>query len=182
MLQALALTGLKAAGAIPRPEATLLERLAALPRQSAKPEKNHEPRTPVPIETERPPMSPAHLALAREIAAPILFPPPDLPDYDRVFALPLMAQGQPTPARLAVATRKAPNGQTTTFLRVDCELSRLGPVSVRMSGGHGGPMAITVFAGPRGAPTIAAGLPALTADLRARGYDAAIRVVQEDGP
>jgi len=120
------------------------------------------------------------VAALREAAADTVLPPRHLDDYDRVVPFPLLAQGQAAPARLAIATRTTPGGQKATWMRVDCELSRLGPVSVRLSGAEGGPIAITLVARTAGARAIAAGLPDLVADLQARGLPAAVRVVEEE--
>ena len=116
----------------------------------------------------------------RELATDLLLPPKHLDEYDRVFPLPLLAQGQATPARVAVSSREMPNGTRATWMRVDCELSRLGPVSIRLSGAEGGPIAITVVARPGAARHIADGLPALVADLQERGLPAAVRVVEDE--
>ena len=123
---------------------------------------------------------PLAVAAFRELAADTVLPPRHLDDYDRVVPFPLLAQGQAAPARLAIASRTTPGGQKATWMRVDCELSRLGPVSVRMSGAEGGPIAITVVARTAGARAIAAGLPDLVADLQSRGLPAAVRVVEEE--
>jgi hypothetical protein len=117
---------------------------------------------------------------AREAASETVFKPAHLDDYDQVVALPLLCQGQPTPARLAVAARGAPGGGTGYFLRVDAALSRLGPISVRLSGADQGPVAITIVADAAGARRIAAGLDDLAADLHALGTAAGIRVVTAD--
>jgi hypothetical protein len=118
---------------------------------------------------------PATVAL-REAVAQDLLPPRELSDYDRVLALPLAVAGEPLPARLAVAVRRTANGGTACWLRVDCELSRLGPVSVRLGGTDGGPVVITLIASPQAGARLAAALPALAADLREQGVDAALRV------
>lgn len=116
----------------------------------------------------------------REHLADQVFKPKELADYDRVVALPLAAHDVPTPARLAVATRSTGGGVQATFLRVDAELSRLGSVSIRLSGADsGGPMAITLVASPHAGALLAEELPALVADLRALGVDAGVRVVAD---
>lgn len=115
----------------------------------------------------------------REVVAQDLLPPKDLTDYDRVLALPLADHGQPVPARLAVTTRRTATGGLACWMRVDCELSRLGPVSVRLGSVDAGPVAITLFTTPAAGAALAAGLPALGEDLRALGVDAALRVVEE---
>jgi hypothetical protein len=89
-----------------------------------------------------------------------------------------MAEQVPTPARLAVATRSTAGGQEATFVRVDAELSQLGPVSIRLSGpAAGGPIAITLVAEGAAGPALAEHLPQLVEDLRKLGLDAAVRVV-----
>lgn len=116
----------------------------------------------------------------REHLADQVFKPKDLADYDRVVPLPLAANDLPTPARLAVATRSTGGGMQATFVRVDAELSRLGNVSIRLSGADtGGPMAITLVASPRAGALLAEELPALVADLRALGLEAGVRVVAD---
>ncbi len=122
----------------------------------------------------------AAMAAVREVAAQQLFPPVHLADYDRVLGLPLMVAGQPLAARLAVTTRRTADGRTACWLRVDCAMSRLGEVSVRLSGADGGPVAVTLVAAPAAAAELAAALPDLTADLHARGLVAALRVVSEE--
>lgn len=121
----------------------------------------------------------AALVAVREVVAQDLLPPKELADYDRVLALPLADHGQPVPARLAVTTRRTAAGGLACWMRVDCELSRLGPVSVRLGSVDAGPVAITLFATPAAGAALAAGLPALGEDLRALGVDAALRVVEE---
>lgn len=116
----------------------------------------------------------------REHLAEQVFKPKELADYDRVVPLPLTATQVPTPARLAVATRSVGGGSQATFVRVDAELTRLGPVSIRLSGvDSGGPLAITLIAGPAGGAALADGLPDLIADLHTLGIDAAVRVVAD---
>ena len=121
----------------------------------------------------------AATAAVREAVAQDLLPPKELADYDRVLALPLADHGQPVPARLAVTTRRTATGGLACWMRVDCELSRLGPVSVRLGSVDAGPVAITLFTTPASGAALAAGLPALAEDLRAVGVDAALRVVEE---
>ena len=120
------------------------------------------------------------MAAVREVAAQQLFPPVHLADYDRVLGLPLMVAGQPLAARLAVTTRRTADGRTACWLRVDCAMSRLGEVSVRLAGAEGGPVAVTLVAAPAAAAELAAALPDLTADLHARGLVAALRVISEE--
>lgn len=128
-------------------------------------------------EVQRP--ADAATVAVRDTVAQDLLPPKDLTDYDRVLALPLADHGQPVPARLAVTTRRTATGGLACWMRVDCELSRLGPVSVRLGAVDAGPVAITLFASPAAGAALAAGLPALGEDLRAIGVDAALRVVEE---
>ena len=120
------------------------------------------------------------LTAVHEQVARDLLPPPDLTEYDRVLALPLAIAGQPLPARLAVTTRHSANGTQACWMRLDCELSRLGPVSVRLGGVEGAPVAITLVARPAAAAELAAALPQLTHDLHQLGVEAAVRVVAED--
>lgn len=135
---------------------------------------------------ESPPTMPATVSEAavrtvHEQTAQTIFPPDDLADYDRVLGLPLMADGRPVPARVAVASRAAPGGGQATFLRVDTELSHLGAVSIRLSGIEGGAMAITLMGDDHAARELAAALPALVEDLRRIGITAGLRVVGDDG-
>lgn len=121
------------------------------------------------------PMDAAVAAVMREQVAETLVKPRSLADYDLVLALPMQAQGQPTPARLAVAERHTAGG-TATFVRVDAELTHLGLLSVRLSGIEGGPMAITLLAtGPALAALVAA-LPNLSDSLGELGLTAGLRV------
>ncbi len=116
----------------------------------------------------------------REHLAEQVFKPKELNDYDRVVPLPLGNPQATTPARMAVATRTTGGGSKATFVRVDAELSHLGPVSVRLSGADvGGPLAITLIAGAATSQALAEELPALVADLRNLGVEAAVRVVSD---
>ena len=121
------------------------------------------------------------MAAVRDVAAEHLLPPAHLDDYDRVIPLPMMQAGHPVPARLAVTTRRTASGGTACWMRVDCSLSHLGAVSVRLSGADGGPVAVTLIAAPAAAAVLANALPALTDDLHAKGVVAALRVVAHDG-
>ena len=121
------------------------------------------------------------LAAVRDVAAEHLLPPTHLDDYERVIPLPMMHAGQPVPARLAVTTRRTASGGTACWMRVDCALSSLGSVSVRLSGADGGPVAVSLIAAPAAAAVLAQALPALTHDLHAKGVVAALRVVAHDG-
>lgn len=120
------------------------------------------------------------LRLTRELAADAVFKPEDLADYDRVLALPVMVNGQPVPARLAVAERRTTGGNAT-FVRVDTDLSALGEVSVRLSGIEGGSLAITLLANGAGSRALADGLPALVDALRELGIVAAVRIADPLG-
>ena len=117
----------------------------------------------------------------REHLAEQVFKPKELADYDRVVPLPLSAAQVTTPARLAVASRSTGGGSQATFMRVDAELTRLGPVSIRLSGADsGGPLAITLIANRQAGAALAEELPALVSDLRQLGVEAAVRVVADD--
>lgn len=111
----------------------------------------------------------------REQAAETVVKPQALIDYDVVLGLPLQVMGQPLPARLAVAERQTSAG-TATFLRVDAELTHLGPLSVRISGIENGPMAITVLATGPALGALAEALPDLNESLRALGLAAGVRI------
>ena len=129
------------------------------------------------------PMDAAVANVMREQVAETVVKPQALADYNVVLALPMQAQGQPTPARLAVAERHTAGG-TATFVRVDAELTHLGPLSVRLSGIEGGPMAITLLAtGPALAALVTA-LPNLSESLHQLGLTAGLRVADlaEDHP
>jgi hypothetical protein len=173
----------------PSPAAVPAAQPRALATPTAQPPLADAPR-PLPPEAPReatqsspapappPEIEAATIRVAREQLAEQVFKPKDLADYDRVVPLPLMAEQVPTPARLAVATRSTAGGQEATFVRVDAELSRLGPVSIRLSGpAAGGPIAITLVAEGAAGPALAEHLPQLVDDLRKLGLDAAVRVV-----
>ncbi len=113
---------------------------------------------------------------AHEQAGQTVFKPDALADYRLVLSLPLQADGQPTPARLAIGERPGPDG-ATTYLRVDTELSDLGTVSVRLSGVDGGPLTITLVGSAAGSRALEEALPALVGSLRALGLTAGVRVV-----
>lgn len=134
-----------------------------------------------PTAPEAPPTGSTSTTMLRDVVAQDLLPPKDLADYDRVLALPLAVQGQPVPARLAVSTRRTADGGLACWMRVDCELSQLGPLSVRLGGADAGPVAITLVTTPAAGPAIAEAITALSEDLRAAGIDAALRVVVDDG-
>ncbi|MCX8040417.1 MAG: hypothetical protein RMM29_09655 [Planctomycetota bacterium] len=171
----------------PEPLLRVLARLAHAQLQRAASEEREEAAATVSsAESARaaPPAPAAQLqpllAVMREALAEQVFPPRELADYDRVVPLPLATAHDTTPARLAVAQRTTASGQRATFIRVDAELSALGPVSVRLSGADGGgPIAITLVAGAAAAAALAEELPSLVADLRQLGLDAAVRVVSD---
>ncbi|MFM2091247.1 MAG: hypothetical protein RLZZ127_1736 [Planctomycetota bacterium] len=123
---------------------------------------------------------PAALPAAREAVAEAVLPGQDMADYDRVIPIPLVVDGQPTPARLAVGGREARPGQgRAAWVRLDADLAALGPVSIRLSDSGGGPLAITIAARGDGALALADGLPDLIADLDRLGLAAAVRIVEE---
>lgn len=128
-------------------------------------------------------MDAAVVNVMREQVAETMVKPRSLADYDVVLALPMQAHGQPTPARLAVAERHTAGG-TATFVRVDAELTHLGPLSVRLSGIEGGPMAITLLATGPALTALVAALPNLSDSLRELGLTAGLRVADlaEDHP
>jgi hypothetical protein len=160
----------------PRPEPHLLQHLAAAAAELDEASVRSSAAA-APLAT----VGDTVVGAVREQAAATVFHDDSLRDYDRVLPLALAADGQPTPARLAVARRSQPGGGNATYLRVDTELSELGPVSVRMSGLDGGAMAITLMADGPAAEILAAALPALAADLRAAGLAAGLRVVDGSG-
>ena len=129
------------------------------------------------------PMDAAVANVMREQVAETLVKPQALADYDVVLALPMQAQSQPTPARLAVAERHTAGG-TATFVRVDAELTHLGPLSVRLSGIEGGPMAITLLGSGPALAALVAALPNLSESLRQLGLTAGLRIADlgEDHP
>jgi hypothetical protein len=197
VMRAMVLAGLREAAASPaapatlaavttRPTeaapATLLQRLASVPtatlsedRRASAPATNLSPGLSAPVT-----LGEAVAHAAREQAAQSVFKPSTMADYDLVMGLPLQADGRPTPARLAVA-RRAVAGGTATFLRVDAELSQLGPVSVRLSGVEGGALAITLMADGAGGRALAESLPDLAQSLQALGIVAGLRVTTLDG-
>ena len=165
----------------PRPElaeAPLTRHLAALSAPAQAVERGEAP-APTPAAAASPALAAATAHAARENFAEQVFKPKEFADYDRVVPLPLAAQQVPTPARLAIANRNLGGGAQATFLRVDAELDRLGPVSVRISGVSGGPLAITLLAGAGAGQHLVEELPSLVDDLRALGLEAGVRVAED---
>ncbi|TVR46026.1 MAG: hypothetical protein EA402_03340 [Planctomycetota bacterium] len=113
--------------------------------------------------------------ISREVLADALLPPRHLHDYDVVLPLPLLANQQPLPARLAISQRQQ-GGTSATFLRVDVELSQLGPLSLRLSEVSGHPLGITLFHGPQAAASLRNGIVDLRQDLEQLGIEAHIRL------
>ena len=112
----------------------------------------------------------------RELSADSIFKPQHLHDYDNVLPLVLQHQGETQQARIAIAKRPIPGQQQdATFLRVDMELQRLGPLSLRMSSGHG-PIVITMFATGSALETLEAGRADLVHDLESQHIEAHIRI------
>jgi hypothetical protein len=116
-----------------------------------------------------------------ESAAQTIFPPEQLADYDLVLPLPLQERGSPVPARLAVASRRSGNGALATWLRVDTELSRLGPVSARLAAVEHGPLIVHIVANHEAQDVLASVLPELEAALSAKGFAASVRLSVDDG-
>ncbi len=133
-------------------------------------------RSAEPVTTTANALAGALIHTAHEQAAQTVFKPDALADYRLVLSLPLQADGQPTPARLAIGERPGPDG-TTTYLRVDTELSDLGTISVRLSGIDGGPLTITLVGHEAGSRALTESLPALVGSLRDLGLTAGVRVV-----
>ena len=156
-----------------------------LRHQASFPAPEEAPGAPVASSTEsdraaaHPAMGNDLIAIHEQVARDLL-PPQELTEYERVLAVPLAIAGQPVPARLAVTTRCSGSGVQACWMRLDCELSRLGPVSVRLGGVEGVPVAITLVARPAAAAELAAALPYLSQDLHQLGVEAALRVVAED--
>ena len=183
-MQALSLAGVRprqSAEARSAPvESSLIHRLGALVSAPDLPAQAKEVATryesPIPIDA-------AVANVMREQVAETIVKPQALADYDVVLALPMQSQGQPTPARLAVAERQTAGG-TATFVRVDAELTHLGPLSVRLSGIEGGPMAITLLGSGPALAALVAALPNLSESLRQLGLTAGLRVADlgEDHP
>ena len=118
--------------------------------------------------------APSH-TLAREILSESLLPPRALADYDLVIPFPLFAQQQPVPARLAMSSRK--HGTTeATFMRIDVELSKLGPLSLRFTEVSGNPIGITVLHTPQAHSALHSGIHDLEADLQSQGLEASVRL------
>jgi hypothetical protein len=173
VMQALALVGIRprdttALSGEPReplPIQALAQTLTALSVTNA------DPRgTPLP-----PAVDQAVTVLVRETLAETIFKPQALADYDMVIAVPMHVHHQPTPTRFAIAERATAAG-TATFVRVDTELTQLGPLSVRMSGIEGGALSITLFAHGSVLSHLQAALPALSDSLRELGITAGLRV------
>jgi hypothetical protein len=123
--------------------------------------------------------APALRHVMRELHGETVFKPNRLTDYDVVVGLPLQDRGLPTPARLAVSKREA-GGITATYVRVDAELSRLGPVSVRMSGSDNSAIAITVLVTPPARSAVDAAAPLMERALADLGIVAQLRVAELD--
>jgi hypothetical protein len=123
-----------------------------------------------------PAMVDASLQLAaREQLSETMFKPQALADYDVVIPVPMHVHQQPIPARFAIAERQTASGKAT-FVRVDTELTALGPLSVRLAGIEGGALSITIFAHGIAQQTLAEGMPDLAQSLRELGLTAGIRV------
>jgi hypothetical protein len=176
VLQALALAGVRPRDTseviLPKVEPTLLH-LMAQPVEEIDAARASTDST---TRHQQPPLlEQAVVHAMREQAAETLVKPRSLLDYDVVFGLPLTADQQPLPARVAVAERSTSAG-TATFLRVDADLSALGPLSVRISGIENGPMAITVLASGAALAALGEALPDLSESLRALGLTAGVRL------
>lgn len=104
----------------------------------------------------------------RETFAQTLVPPDSLAEYDQVIPLALTYQGQPVPARIAVAERTSTSGDSANFVRVDVELGTLGQLSIRLSAaGSGGPLSLTIFAPENVQSDLSGAMKDLIADLEA---------------
>jgi hypothetical protein len=125
-------------------------------------------------------IEPALAQIAREQLSEQLFKPQHLTDYDVVIPIPMQTFQQPAPTRFAIAERKTAQGNAT-FLRVDTELSQLGPLSVRLSGIEGGATNITIFITPRAERALTDGLPDLITSMQNIGITAAVRLATWDG-
>lgn len=115
-------------------------------------------------------------AIIQDMSAESIFKPQHLNDYD--YILPLLSQhnGETQQARIAIANRAIPGQQASaTFLRVDMELSQLGPLSLRMSSGHG-PIIITIFGTGRVLQILSQAVPQLEEDLQGQNIEAHIRI------
>lgn len=179
VMQALAWSGLRSSAA-PTTAGSLLKHLAAALPTADGPD---APTSTAEASTARAALTQALAHAVRETSAMTVIKPVSLADYDVVLGVALADQGNSTPSRLAVAARPAPGG-TTTFLRVDTELSHLGPISVRISGLNEGPMAITLLGDGGGARALAEALPGLADSLQQMGLVAGLRVASlaaEDG-
>ena len=96
-------------------------------------------------------------------------------DYDLVVPFPLFAQQQPVPARIALSNRQ--HGATeAVFMRIDVELSELGPLSLRFTEMSGNPIGITIFHTPRSQAALQHGLDDLRQDLDALGLESSLRL------
>ena len=146
VMQALGLVGIRprestVASHTPR-EPTALQALAqAVTSSPPLPISSSDPRAPIIPQS----VDQAMTVLVRESLVETIFKPQALSDYDKVLAVPMHVQQHPTPMRFAIAERETAAG-TATFVRVDTELTNLGPLSVRLSGIDGGALSITIFA------------------------------------
>lgn len=104
----------------------------------------------------------------RETFAQTLVPPDSLAEYDQVIPLALTYQGQPLPARIAVAERTSTSGDSANFVRVDVELGTLGQLSIRLSAARsGGPLSLTIFAPENVQSDLSGAMKDLISDLEA---------------
>jgi hypothetical protein len=119
----------------------------------------------------------------RALLAERALPTAPLDTYERVIPLPLAEQGRPAPARLAVSRR--PGGGLSgsaeaILLRLDGELSRLGPYSVRSTSHAQTPLGITIAVRPDSRATLSEQTAALAAALEHLGLDPRIRLMDLD--
>lgn len=120
------------------------------------------------------------LPALRQLAAESLLPPQHLQDYDVVLPFPLALAGRPVPARLAI--RRQAGGRTASeaiYLRIDADLVRLGPLSLRLGSAGDGILSLVLVASGRAVEALAAELPDLEADLQQQGLRAHIRVLDQ---
>lgn len=113
---------------------------------------------------------------ARQIGADLLLPPPRLADFDTVLPLVLAQDGAPIPARIAVSRHRRPRGATATFLRVDAELSALGPISIRCTGVDHLPLAIVLLATGTALRSLNEARDTIVEALREQGLTVSLRV------
>ncbi|TVR14382.1 MAG: flagellar hook-length control protein FliK [Planctomycetota bacterium] len=114
--------------------------------------------------------------MAREVLGEAALPPRGMVDYDLVLPLSLFDRDQAIPIRVGISQRQH-GGMNATFLRIDVELSRLGPLSLRFTESPGSPIGLSIFHTPQVRSMLEGGIGDLQADLEAQGLEVFIRLL-----